>query len=475
MVCAVVSGVDELVAGDPTDALSVGELYGEVAVALARAFPRTRELWVRGEIQNLTEARSGHGYLELVDPDGAHDKNAPALKVNCWSSKWGPIKRALAREGAVLEKGTVVTMRGRVEFYAPRGQVNFIADALDVTALLGALAAKRAALLRQLGAEGLLEANRALTVPPVPLRIGLVASPGTEGYRDFVGQLEGSGYAFEVRVVAVRVQGAGAPGALARAIRTLGGAGCDVVVVVRGGGSKGDLAAFDTEAVARAVATSPVPVWTGIGHTGDESVADLVANRHFITPTGCGQELAGRVGSWWDAVVGGSATQIGRAAVGSVAGAAEQSQVARGRLAATARHVVALQSERLGAQRTKVARGAPRLVDDAHRAVSARAGRLGPAARHHVDRGDDRLGHWRRLLAAYDVDRQLERGYTLTLDADDRPLRSVAALVAGSVLSTRFADGSTRSLVEAVVRAPGGPTPGPVVEDRGAHPGQESR
>jgi len=239
-------------------------------------------------------------------------------------------------------------------------------------------------------------------------------------------------------------------------VRALGEAGCDVVVVVRGGGSKGDLAAFDTEVVARAVATSPVPVWTGIGHTGDESVADLVANAHFITPTGCGQELAGRVGAWWEAVVDRSATRIARAAQGSVRVATDGGRVARGRLAATARHVVALQSERLAAQGAAAARCAPRLVDDAHRAVADRSARLGPAARDHVERAEDRLGHLRRLLAAYDVERQLERGYTLTLDAEGRALRGVTGLVAGSVLSTRFADGTARSVVEAVATAPPG-------------------
>jgi len=450
MVCAVTPDAEELVADGHTDALSIGELYGQVTVALARTFPRSRELWVRGEIQSLTEARSGHGYLELVDPEGTHDKNAPVLRVNCWSSKWGPIKRGLSREGIPLEKGTVVTMRGRVDFYAPRGQVNFVADALDVTALLGALAAKRAALLRQLAAEGLLEANRALGVPEVPLRVGLVASPGTEGYRDFVGQLVGSGLAFSVRVAAVRVQGTGAPRAIARGIGRLSASGCDVAVVVRGGGSKGDLAAFDTEPVARAIVASPVPVWTGIGHTGDESVADIVANRHFITPTGCGQELVRRVASWWEGSVADPAWRVARGAAGTLGAAEHRAGASRGRLAATARHVVALQSERLGTQSATVARGAPQLLDDTGRQVAVRAARLGPAARTHLERGEDRVGQWRRLLAAYDIERQLERGYTLTLDADGRPLRSVAGLAAGSVLSTRFADGAARSVVEAV-------------------------
>ena len=90
-----------------------------------------------------------------------------------------------------------------------------------------------------------------------------------------------------------------------RAGRVGSSGGCDIAVVVRGGGSKADLAAFDAEPVARAIATMPIPVWVGIGHTGDQSVADIVANRSFVTPTECGQELVGRVGSWWDSVTDG--------------------------------------------------------------------------------------------------------------------------------------------------------------------------
>ena len=85
--------------------------------------------------------------------------------------------------------------------------------------------------------------------------MGLVASPGTEGYQDFLGQLTGSGFGFQVQVVPVAVQGGDAPARVARAVRALNRTECDVIVVVRGGGSKADLASFDSEVVARAIAT----------------------------------------------------------------------------------------------------------------------------------------------------------------------------------------------------------------------------
>ena len=142
-----------------------------------------------------------------------------------------------------------------------------------------------------------------------------MASPGTEGYRDFLGRPRGLRDGLRRPVVPTQVQGREAP--RPRWPRPSGGcrpADCDVIVVVRGGGSKADLATFDAEPVARAIATSDIPVWTGIGHTGDQSVADEVANRSFITPTECGQELARLATEFWRPVDGGRAESPARLA-----------------------------------------------------------------------------------------------------------------------------------------------------------------
>ena len=109
------------------------------------------------------------------------------------------------------------------------------------------------------------------------MHVGLIASPGTEGCQDFLGQLTGSGFGFRVSHVPVSVQGPGAPAAIARALKVLSRSDCDIIAMVRGGGARADLAAFETEVVARAVAGAAKPVFTGIGHTGDETVADIVA------------------------------------------------------------------------------------------------------------------------------------------------------------------------------------------------------
>ena len=430
------------------EVLTVASLLGRVQGALARAFPRNELIWVRGEIQSITD-RTGHCYLELVDPDSRRGRETRVLKVNCWQRTWAPMRAALGGQGIVLDVGTVVAFRGRVEFYAPRGQVNFIAVDVDVDALLGRAAAQRAALLKALEAEGLLGRNRQLPVPVPALRVGLVASPGTDGCNDFLGQLEGSGLAFRILLVPTPVQGRVAPAALARGITVAAASACHVVVVVRGGGAKADLVAFDSELVARAIARCPVSVWTGVGHTGDQSVADVVAGRAFVTPTECGQELVRQATAWWESVTTAAAT-VRRGAGHALDAAAGRDIAARRRLAAAARHQLQRHGERLDHDTRRIVGQARRQLDMAASTVDQKAARLVPGARRAVAQQGDRVATWRRLLAAYDVGRQLERGYSLTVDTDGRIVRSVGSLSRGSVLVTRLADGSAVSEVRTV-------------------------
>ncbi len=431
---------------------SIAQLYDGVDDALNRRFPRSRLVWVRGEVHQLSD-RTGHCYLDLVDPEGSRGAQPPILKVKCWRSTWAPLKRALAREGVALEPGMAVVLRGSLDFYRPKAELGFILAEVDVAALLGRLAARRRALIEALRTEGLLEANRRRPVPEVPRRLALVASPGTEGYRDFLGQLEGSTWAFEVQVARAVVQGHGAPTSLARALRRASASGADLVVVVRGGGSRADLAAFDAEVVARAVATSPVPVWTGIGHSGDQAVADLVANRSLITPTECGREVVARMAAWWEAEVADPARAISEGAAASLRQEEVDLTTARRHLAGVARHQVRWHRQHVGERARALAHHGRRVADAEAARLAGHRTRLPDLARHHLARCEEGLDLRRRLVAAYDVERQLERGYSLTLDEEGRILRRAADVVAGQRLVTRLAQGQVHSVVEQV--APG--------------------
>ncbi len=470
---------------DPAASLTIGDLYARVDQALRQALPG--QVWVSGEVRSFNVSSRGHCYLDLVDPQGSHDMGAPVLKVVCWSSRWVRVRATLERLGISLEAGLVVRVRGEVQLYKPRGDLSFILTELDTDALLGRVAAERARLVKALVDEGVFDRNRQLSVPEVPLRVGLVTSPGTEGYRDFVGTLAASGMAFDLRVVPTQVQGREAPVSVARAIAQLQGEGCDVLVVVRGGGSKADLATFDTEPVARAIVASGVPVWTGIGHTGDQSVADEVANRSFITPTECGQELARRARGAWEGTMGAgrrvarlatvltddAGDSLSRRRRGVVVAARSQTERHGERLvhrawairAAALRQVDANRRE-LGARAPTVVREARRSLRERERHLAMAAGRVATSAAYRTEAEVRRVEQWRRLLAAYDYQRQLERGYSVTRDASGAVLRSVADLERGALVVTEVADGAVRSLVEETSRRR--PEPDATAADPGA-------
>jgi len=430
-----------------SDALTIADLYARVDRALRDAL--RGQVWVSGEVRSFNVSSSGHCYMDLVDPRHAHDNGSPVLKVVCWSSKWRTVRSTLDQLGITLDTGMVVRVRGEAQLYKPRGTINFNLSMLDTDALLGKVAAERARLIKALVDEDLFDRNRRLPVPRLPLRIGLVASPGTEGYRDFLGRLEGSGMAFEVAVTPVQVQGRQAPAAVAAGITRLQGPDRDIVVVVRGGGSKADLATFDAERVARAIATSTTPVWTGIGHTGDQSVADELANRSFITPTECGQELARLVLEFWRSGVE-AGVVAARMAGDEVARAQRGLDRGRHGMATGARSQLDRHADRLG-HRAGTLRGAGRSQLDAHaHRLTTRCGMVTRAAARGLHTEDLRLDQWRRLLGAYDYQRQLERGYSVTRDASGAVVRTVTGLSPGTALRTLVSDGQVSSTVTSV-------------------------
>ena len=254
--------------------------------------------------------------------------------------------------------------------------------------------------------------------------MGLVASPQTEGYRDFTGQLLGSGLSFRVSLVPTTVQGEDAPPQIAAALSVLDAAGLDAICVVRGGGSRGDLACFDDERVARAIAACVTPVLTGIGHTGDESVADLVAHTAAITPTKLGEELVTRVAAWRERHVVDSARRVGDAARGVVDEATAYVGERRRTMIFAVRDRLRAEERHLGATRERLSRESRHVVSDALQWLGAR----------------------RRLLGAYDPARRLAQGWSI-VTARGAVVRAVDDVVDGEVVETRVSDGTFSSVV----------------------------
>ena len=266
---------------------TVAELAERIKQVLSGAFGN--ELWVEGEIRNLSRARSGHMYFDLVEPDpdnGAGKQPEAAISVALFRFNRERVEETLRRHGGMaMEDGMKVRIQGKLDFWPPGGRLQLYMSGIDLNFTLGELEAERLCLLEMLRDEGLLTKNQGVPFPVAPLRIGLVTSNGSAAHHDFCDELEASGLAWEVVLADTPVQGADAPPRIAAAIRAVGQTGVDVIAVVRGGGARTDLVAFDAEAVARAVANAPVPVVTGVGHEIDRTIVDEVAHEAQKTPT----------------------------------------------------------------------------------------------------------------------------------------------------------------------------------------------
>ena len=399
--------------------LDVGQFYDLITSHLESAFGRRRPCWVRGEIAKVFE--KGHLYIDLVDAGSAtSDTRRPVLNAHCWTSQWGPLKRRLTENGVTITPGMIANLYGFVDVYAPQGKIGFTVTSVDLEGLVGDVARRRAELISRLGVEGLLEANKRVAMSPVPLRVGLVASPGTEGFNDFTGQLLASGYAFDVRLVKTLVQGDQAPAQIVAGLVALDRVGLDVIALVRGGGSKGDLACFDDERVARAIAAAATPVWTGIGHTGDEAVADLVAHTCAITPTKLGEELVSRVAAWDQRYVRVPAQRLGLA------------------LEAVVEEATEFLNER---RRTMIFAVRDRLRSEERHLGSLR-GRLSLQSRHLIDAATASLATTRLLLAAYDPQRRLVQGWAIVTNADGATVTQLSDVTRGQEVRVRVSDGS---------------------------------
>lgn len=434
---------DDAGLGDSEPTWSITELADRIGYALRAAF--RDEVWVRGEIRDLTRARSGHVYFTLVDPEFA---GQTSLGVMLSDRNRGPVNRSLKMAGDAVRMtdGTEVRIRGRVDFYAPRGQLQLRMTAIDPAFTLGQLEVARAAILGRLTAEGLLRANAAHDLPLVPLRIGLVTSSGSAAEADFLHEIERSGFAFDVVRIDARVQGFEAPLSLVAALERAAGLALDAVALVRGGGARTDLAAFDDEAVARAVAACPVPVLTGIGHEVDRSICDDVAHTSEKTPTACAHALVLRVRRYADAVDGTWAAIAARAAraVRSQGEAVEALAGRAGRAASTGLEVAA---HRLEVRADRVQQGARTHLRDADAGTRQRARRLAQRAPRAVAEADRALGALEARVRALDPERTLARGWSITRTVDGRVVRSASDVAPGDELRTELADGAVRSTV----------------------------
>ena len=421
------------------------------------------DVWVEGEISNLRPAPSGHVYFTLKDADAQ-------------------LPIVLFRKQAMLlrfrpEDGLHVLVRGRVSVYEQRGQLQLVAETMEPVGA-GSLQLAFEQLKERLKAEGLFDADRKQPLPTFPRTVGIITSPTGAVIRDFLNIVNRRHSGLNVLLFPVSVQGESAPAEIEAALAELNTSNLvDLIVLARGGGSLEDLAAFNSERVARAIASSRLPVVSAVGHETDFTIADFVADLRAPTPSAAAELI--------------TETQH-KIAEHLAAQANRLDRAVRFQLLQARQHLTHVQTARAESRVSTLLYRLGQRLDDATLRLDAvlteqlrlrqnRIAGLTAAFLHHdprrqlaharehladfrtrLDRGIERLvDSSASKLAALDARLHalsplavLDRGYAIVLSSQGALVRSTSQINAGDRLTTRLADGTFTSRVESASPTP---------------------
>jgi exodeoxyribonuclease VII large subunit len=365
-----------------------------------------QDLWVQGEISNLSRPSSGHLYFTLKDASAA-------LRCVMW-------RNAVIRQVFLPREGDAVEVHGSLSVYEASGQYQLYADSIR-PAGEGALYQEFMRLKARLQAEGLFDEARKRPIPHWPHTIGLVTSPTGAALRDMLNTLRRRYPLVRVVLAPTPVQGGEAPAGIISALRQLNSiVQPDVILLARGGGSIEDLWAFNDERVARAIFASHAPVITGVGHEIDFTIADFTADLRAPTPTAAA-ELATPNQADLRIARDELEQQLHRSAAACIIAWQNQLETLRSRL-------------RLRSPVARVRSDRQRLDDLTRRAATT--------LRHRLELRGVRLEGLEQRLSALSPDAVLERGYAVVTRLDGVKVRSVSQVAPHDELKVRVKDGN---------------------------------
>ncbi len=411
----------------PSQVWGVGALLRALADALQARF---NPVTVRGEISGFSRAASGHCYFSLKDEQG---------QLRC-----AMFRRAAQIGGLELRDGLLIEAMGRLDVYGPRGDLQLIVESAR-TAGQGNLFEQFMRLKAELEAQGYFDESRKRALPAMPRSIGVVTSLDAAALRDVVATLRRRVPHLPVRVFASAVQGEQAPAALCQALDRAyehheSTGECDVLLIVRGGGSLEDLWAFNSPALVRKLADAPMPVISGVGHETDFTLADFVADLRAPTPTAAAELCAPAR----DALLRGLGTLAGR-----LNDTVWRTFDARAQRLDRVVQRLGRPSQRLADERTRLSGLAHRLqrfaamrLDRERGNLQRQAQNLPQAVERDLQRQSRLLQQTQARLALLDPHLVLQRGYAWLANAEGHALTSVAQVQLGQTVQAVLADGS---------------------------------
>ncbi|MFO1468298.1 MAG: exodeoxyribonuclease VII large subunit [Steroidobacteraceae bacterium] len=439
---------------DNRDIYTVSRLNREVRSILERGLA---SLWLEAEVSNFSRPGSGHWYFSLKD-SGAQIRCAMFRQRNMLAT-------------LTPRDGQQVLVRGRVSLYEPRGDYQMIVDHLE-DAGQGQLKREFERLKAKLAAEGLFETARKRPLPRLPRRIGVITSPSGAAIRDVLHVLARRFPAIPVLLYPVPVQGTQAAPEIIAALKLAASrAECDLLMLVRGGGSLEDLFAFNDEALARQIVASPIPVLTGIGHEVDFTIADFAADVRAPTPSAAA-ELAVPDAGEFTRFFSHRAARLTQCLTRRLADLRRQldfleRRAARAspeaRLSQRAQQLDDLEQRLLRALRQRIAQARAGLLErqsslwrcsPAQRlqAAQSRAGqlesRLCSAIQARLHQARSALLPLVRTLHAVSPLATLDRGYAILTTEGGQVLQDAAQAIPGQIVHARLAKGRLRARIE---------------------------
>ncbi len=441
---------------------------------LAFALKRTIEdaygfVRLRGELSKVTFHGNGHVYLDLKDE-----------RASISGVIWKGSVRGL---GVRPQTGLEVIVTGKVTTYPGRSQYQITIETME-PAGIGALLAQLERLKAKLAAEGLFEAARKRALPTLPAVIGVITSPTGAVIRDILHRIAAR-WPCRVVVWPVVVQGDQAAAQVRAAVEGFGALPADgpiprpdLIIVARGGGSVEDLWPFNDEALARAVAASPIPIVSAVGHETDTTLIDFVSDRRAPTPTAAAEivtpvfaDLAATLADYERRMIqaGARMVDLGTARLAAAAGrlprlqdllaiATQRLDLASGRLGAALTANVAAHRQDLTAKSASLR---PRLltgsIEVKARTLDALAGRLPTLARRALDQASDRLTNLEKLRLSLNPDGPLSRGFARVEDAGGHLVRSAGALHNQDAVKLIFHDGDRAAVIDGAAPPPSPP------------------
>ena len=383
-------------------------------------------LWITAEISQAN-LNKGHYYIDLVQKAEGNDEIIAQSYAVLWSKTFARINETKTSDlRQILKQGLKVKLRVKVDFHEKYG-LKLVIDDIDEHFTYGNLALQRAKIIQRLQAEKLIDKNKATALPWILKKIAVLSSKTAAGLKDFMTHLESNeyGYAFDIQLFPIAVQGVNTEKTFIEQLAKVDWTKYDVVCVIRGGGSKLDLAAFDSYEICASIAKCAIPVITGIGHEIDETIADMVSHRALKTPTAVASFILNR-----NLEVESRVVQMNQ----------EVNLLARKQLQQHELTIARIKSELQSLTKHRI-ESSGQILDNMQQQINIYTINKIQGVRLQLEQ-------LAQTLSLLSIENTLKRGFTMTYDEDGKLIVDSKTLKKGDIIETQFYKGKLKSKIQ---------------------------